>query len=103
MEDKTTEKSLSDLIVELVNVVSKYLRQESKETLESSVIKPLNHMKDRMIFGIIAAFLIGLSAIFVSVAVFLLLVKVVGSYWLGLGIIGIILLVGGFVLIGKAR
>ncbi|HDP70299.1 MAG TPA: hypothetical protein ENN38_05790 [Actinobacteria bacterium] len=103
MKDKTTEKSLSDLIVELVNIVSKYLRQESKETLESSVIKPLNHMKDRMIFGIIAAFLIGLSVIFVSVSVFLLLVKAVGSYWLGLGTVGIILLVGGFVLLRKAR
>ena len=103
MGGKISGKSLLDLFVELVDTINGYFRQESKRTLDDSVIKPLHRIKNKMVFGIIAAVLLGVSAIFLSVALFLLLANAVGSYWLALMLIGAVLLVGGLVLIGKAR
>ncbi len=76
-----------------------YIRQETRRTVKDTIITPVDRLKNRAILAIIGAFAIGSGLIFFSVASFLLLAKILGSYWAAFGLVGLILLILGAIIL----
>ena len=89
------KKSVSELIAELSELTSGYIRQEIKSTVEHSVARPLRNAGRWVALALAASTLITLAAIFLAVGAFQLLAEIVGATWIAYLIIGGVLLVAG--------
>ena len=98
------KKSVSELIAELFELTSDYIRQEIKSTVEHSVARPLRNAGRWVALALGASTLLALAAIFLAVGAFQLLAEIVGAAWIAYLIVGGVLLaagVGTAMMIGK--
>ncbi len=98
-EASAQEKSLIELITELVDLANRYIREQLRLTLRKSIILPLQGLGLNLAFTIVAAMMIAISVIFLAVGFFLYLATAVG-YPLAYLIIGFFYLIIAAVLIG---
>lgn len=75
------EKSLIELITELVDMVNRFIREQAHDTLQKAIIQPLQKLGLTLAFTIVAAMLIAIALIFVAVGCFLLLAGAIGYPW----------------------
>ncbi len=93
------KKSATGLFVELVDLISRYLRQEVKSTIESLIVGPMKKIGFWVALTIVAATFFSLAIIFLAVGAFQLLATLVGATWIAYLIVGLILFLGGVVLL----
>lgn len=97
------EKSLIELITELVDMVNRFVREQARTTLRTAIIQPLQRLGLNLALTIVAAMLIAIALIFVAVGCFLLLAGAIGYPFAYLAIAAAYLLVAA-VLVGlRAR
>lgn len=91
------------LIVELIELASLYVRQQVKMTMDKSVADPLRKAGLAVAAAILSAVIFGLAAIFITVGLFLLFVRIVGAAWIAFLITGIVLLIAGAIASRRGR
>lgn len=102
MEDKAGGgKSLIESILNLTDLVSTYVRQQVKMTVDNSITGPIGVAARKAAFLILSFSLFSLAAIFIAVGLFLLLAFLVG-YILAYFIVGALLMLGGFLFLRQA-
>ena len=82
------EESVSDLIVELVDLATRYARQEIQSIIDGAVVGPIKKAGFWAGFSAAAGALCALALIFLAVGFFQLLAEVVGATWIAYLIIG---------------
>jgi hypothetical protein len=97
--EEQKDKSISELIVELLDLTNRYIRQEIGRTIEDSVARPLRRAGKWLALAIIASTLFAVAIIFIAVATFQLLAIIVGATWVAYLIIGGILLLSGIAVV----
>ncbi|MBE0447305.1 MAG: hypothetical protein IBX64_04260 [Actinobacteria bacterium] len=103
MEDKAGGgKSLIESILDLIDLISAYVSQQIKRTVDNSVAKPIGVAARKAAFLVLSFTLFSLAVIFIAVGLFLLLATLVG-YVLAYFIVGAILILGGFLLLRKTN
>jgi VIT1/CCC1 family predicted Fe2+/Mn2+ transporter len=101
------DKRLIDSIIELIDLVALYIRQNAKKIIEEGVAKPLQAAGRAAGLFLFAFTVFSIASIFLAVGVFLALASLIG-YPAAYILIGIVLLIiGGFALravgAGKAK
>lgn len=79
---------------ELIELVTKYFKEQASFIAYDSFFGPLEGFKKRFAAGIISSFIFGVAAIFISVGLLLLLTTYV-TPWVAYLSIGVILLITG--------
>lgn len=92
--DQNKEESVADLVLDLVDLSRRYIRQEAQGVVDKALISPARRVGFWLAFIIVGATLFALAAIFLSVGAFQLLATVVGAAWIAYLIIGGILFLG---------
>ena len=103
MTEEENKKSLSVLIAELLELASRYIRQEIKGTVEEAVARPIRNAGKWAALALAASSLFTLAAIFLAVGAFQLLAEIVGATWIAYLIIGGLLLAGGIATAASMR
>lgn len=85
------ERSVIELVLELIDLTAQYLRQQAREIVEGAVIEPAKRIGAWLAFTIVASTLFALAAVFLSVGLFQLLARLVGAAWIAYLIIGAVL------------
>lgn len=75
------EKSLPELIAETLELTARYVREQAGETVQKSIVKPLQTVGGYVGLGIVAAFLAGMGLIALAIGGFQALAALVGSAW----------------------
>lgn len=97
MKDKAEdEKTLIESILNLIDLVSVYLRQQVKRIVDESIAGPISAAGRKAALFILAFSLFSLSSIFIAVGLFLSLAKLVGFIFAYL-IIGALLIITGLI------
>lgn len=94
-------KSLSEMVKDLAQLIVRYIRQEVGRSVQDSVIAPLDALRNRVVFTIIAAFAFGVALIFTGNGLFLLLETAVGQRWIAMLIVAALFGAAGFFLFRK--
>lgn len=92
MKRKSSQPSLAVLLAQLVELMKRYLKAHLSEFINNTVTVPLKKIARFLGFTIIFSSLMSLAFIFFTVALVLLLAKAVGSTWLALIIISLVLM-----------
>jgi membrane-bound ClpP family serine protease len=100
MAEEKRRKSILDLILELVELLNKYFKQQLLEVISESVIDPLTTAGRKVGFWILTFTLFAIASIFIAVAVLLILVQIIGSYSIAYLIVGAAFIIAG-VLVGR--
>jgi membrane-bound ClpP family serine protease len=100
MAEEKRRKSILDLILELVELLNKYFKQQLLEVISESVIDPLTRAGRKVGFWILTFTLFAIASIFIAVAVFLILVQIIGSYSIAYLIVGVVFIIAG-ILVGR--
>jgi len=77
-DEAPEEKSLIELITELVDMVNRFVREQAHDALQKAIIQPLQKLGLNLAFTIVAAMLVAIAVIFLAVGCFLLLAGAVG-------------------------
>ncbi|HZD59341.1 MAG TPA: hypothetical protein VE439_02655 [Anaerolineae bacterium] len=97
MEDKAEGgRSLIESILNLIDLISIYVRQQTKRTVDQSITRPIGNAARSAAFLILSFSLFSIAAIFIAVGLFLLLAFLVG-YILAYFIVGVLLVLAGFI------
>ncbi|MDP1809455.1 MAG: phage holin family protein [Actinomycetota bacterium] len=97
--EQQKEESITDLILDLVDLSRRYFSQEARTVVDKAIISPARRAGFWLAFTIVAATLFALAAIFLSVGAFQLLATVVGAAWIAYLIVGGILFLGAAAMI----
>lgn len=100
MAENQEKKTISQLIVELIELTNAYIRQELRKTFDSSLARPAKKLGRWMGLAAVASTLFALAAIFIAVGAFQLLAELVGAAWIAYLIIGGILFLAGLATAG---
>lgn len=103
MAEEKRDKSLIELLIELIDLSARYIRRQVELTVEKGVSSPIKRAGFRAATAVLAATIIGTALIFVALGLFLLLVKLVGDAWLAFLIVGVILLIAGLLIARKGQ
>ena len=103
MAETKQEKSLIELVVELIDLFARYVRQQIKLAVDSGIAAPLKKAGFAAAVAILSAVIFGLAAIFITVGLFLLLIRIVGAAWIAFLIVGVVLLLVGAVIMRRGR
>jgi len=95
LEEK--KDSLLKSIVDLIELLIAYVRQELKSTVDSSLAEPLRKAGKKVGIAIFVAFIMSVAAIFIAVGLFQLLATLLGATWIAYLVIGVILIIFGVV------
>ncbi len=101
MEEK--KSSLLKSIVDLIELLIAYLRQELKSAVDDSLTRPLKRAGRKAGLAIVAGVLMSIASIFIAVGLFQLLAVLVGATWIAYLIIGAILVIFVIVIIQKSK
>lgn len=97
MKDKDAdEKTLIESVLNLIDLVSVYFRQQVKRIVDESIAGPIGAAGRKAALFILAFSLFSLSSIFIAVGLFLALAKLVGFIFAYL-IIGALLITAGLI------
>jgi membrane-bound ClpP family serine protease len=102
MAEEKRRKSILDLIFELVELLNKYFKQQLLGVISESVVEPLTTAGRKVGFWILTFTLFAIASIFIAVAVFLILVQIIGSYSIAYLIVGVVFTIAGIVVGRKA-
>lgn len=91
-------KSLPEMIKELLDLINTYAREQIRDIVENSATGPLKRAGKAAAMGIVAAFVFGTAAIFLAVALFLLLLEFIKA-WAAVGLVGVILVIAGMFIV----
>ena len=94
MEEKS---SLLKSIVDLIELLIAYVRQELRSTVDKSLAEPLRKAGKKTGIAIFVAFIMSIAAIFIAVGLFQLLATIVGATWIAYLIIGTLLVIVGII------
>jgi hypothetical protein len=96
-ENKSRYESGVQSALDLVELVITYVKEQLAKMTYESFFAPLNSFKISLVSGIVSAFLFGSAAIFLAIALVLLLMQFFAP-WLSFAIIALILMVAGLLL-----
>jgi VIT1/CCC1 family predicted Fe2+/Mn2+ transporter len=88
------EKRLIDSVIELIDLIAVYIRQNVKQIIDEGIAKPLQNAGRKAGLFLFAFTVFSIAAIFVSVGLFLALASITG-YPAAYILIGIILIIAG--------
>ena len=97
-EEAPEEKSLIELVTELIDMVNRFVREQAHDTLQKAIVLPLQKLGLNLALTIVAAMLTAVALIFVAVGSFLLLANAIGYPWAYL-LIAFVYLAGAAVLV----
>jgi uncharacterized membrane protein len=92
MKPKSSQPSLAVLLTQLVELIKRYLKAQLSEFINETVAAPVKKIARFLGFTIIFSSLMALAFVFFTIALVLLLAKAVGSTWLALIIISLVLM-----------
>lgn len=95
MREQPEYKSIATLIMELLELLSAYVRQELRAAVDSGLVRPLRNVGRWLALVTVASTLFALSCIFLAVGAFQLLARLVGAPWIAYLIVGGVLFIGG--------
>jgi hypothetical protein len=87
-------KRLIDLVIELIDQIAAYIKQNAKQIVDESIAKPLQNAGRKAGLFFFAFVVFSIASIFVAVGLFLAFASVVG-YPVAYLLIGIILIIAG--------
>lgn len=93
------EKSLLELLAELVELVNEFVRQQIGATVDKGIVRPIKTAGLWAALTMLAAVVTALAVIFIVVGLFLLLIRLVGAAWIAFLVVGSLLALGAFLLI----
>ncbi len=93
------EKAATGLLIELIDLVKRYLSQEIKSAVESLIVGPVKKVGFWSALTLVAATFFSLAILFLAVGAFQLLATLVGATWIAYLIIGALLFVGGVIVL----
>lgn len=96
------DQSLGGRVSELLDMISTYTREQTELIIETKVSAPIKSAAKIFFSSILAAGILGLAAIFLAVAVFLLLLEFIPA-WIALGVVGLVLAGAGAAVIILGR
>ena len=91
------KNSLLKSIVDLIELLIAFVRQELKSAVDSSLAEPLKKAGKKTGIAIAVGFIMGIAAIFIAVGLFQLLATIVGATWIAYLIIGTLLVIVGII------
>jgi len=94
-------KTVSELVVELTRTIVRYVRQELGKGVQESVVAPLESLRIRILYAIVAAFAFGVAIVFASIGLFLILEKAIKERWAAMLIVALLVAGAGFYLFQK--
>lgn len=74
-------KSLPQLVAETLELLARYVREQAGETLQKSIVRPLQVVAGYVGLAIVAAFLAGMGVVALAIGAFQALAALVGSSW----------------------
>lgn len=77
-EEAAEERSLIELLAELVDMVNRFIREQARDTLDKAIIQPLQKLGLNLAFTIVAGAMTAIAVIFIAVGSFLLLAEAIG-------------------------
>jgi len=90
------KNNISNQLFELLELAVRYGNQQVRALVEKNVTAPIKSAGIILARTIITAVILAMATIFITVGLFLLLVKLVGSTWLAFLLVGAVLLFGAF-------
>ncbi len=103
MSDNTNYGGIISTLLEAVEMIKTYLAQELKSLVDENLIEPLMIAKSKIFSSVMAAISLSLALAFLSVAAFLVLVDLIGSYPIAYLIVGVVFLILGLIFAKKAK
>lgn len=101
-EDQAQEKNPAQLVIELVELMVKYVREQAQSIAYDSFFSPMEQAKKKMFGAIIGAFAIGISLIFLGIG-FVFGLMVFLPAWAAYLLIGAVLLIVGIVAAARGQ
>lgn len=101
-EDQTQEKNPAQLVIELVELMVKYVREQAQFIAYDSFFAPMEQTKKKIFGAIVGAFAIGVSFIFLGIG-FVFGLMVFLPAWAAYLLIGVVLLVVGIVAASRGK
>ena len=84
------DRSLGGKVSELLDMISTYTSEQAELIIETKVSAPIKSAAKIFLSIVLAAGILGLAVLFLSVAVFLLLMEFIPA-WIALGLVGLLL------------
>ena len=91
------KNSLLKSIVDLIELLIAFIRQELKSAVDSGLAEPLKKAGKKTGIAIAVGFIMGIAAIFIAVGLFQLVATLVGATWIAYLIIGVLLIIFGVI------
>ncbi|MDI6799830.1 MAG: hypothetical protein QMD53_04045 [Actinomycetota bacterium] len=103
MFDNINYGGIISTLLEALDLVKTYLAQELRSLVDENVIEPIMEAKSKLFSSLMAAISLSFAAAFLSIAAFLVLVDLTGSYPVSYSIVGAVFLIMGIIFIKKAK
>lgn len=101
-ESQKNEKNPAQLVIELVELMVKYVREQAQSIAYDSFFAPMEQAKKKLFGAIIGAFAIGIALIFLGIG-FVFTLMLFLPAWAAYLLIGAVLLVIGIVASSRGK